>query len=365
MKFSVCMIVKNEEQNIEKCLKSLQCLEAEIVVVDTGSTDRTVEIASKYTSSIYEFAWCDDFAAAKNFAMEKALNDMVLVVDADEFLEPITSEQREELNKSIQENSLLVGRVYRRNLLEKDGIEQESDEWINRIFSKKYFAYEGRIHEQVVAKEEQAYETYRTCLSFEHVGYRLTEEQRREKTQRNIVMLEREWKALEKELADGASHEKIQEQQPYILYQLGKSYYMAKDYKKACDFFSRGLSYDLNPKLEYVNDMVETYGYALLNSNRASEALFFENIYEEFKYSADFQFLMGLIYMNNELFDQAIEEFEKATGHSECRCKGVNSYLANYNIGIINECLGRMNEAKLYYMKCGNYDLAKKRLNHF
>ena len=69
---------------------------------------------------------------------------------------------------------------------------------------------------------------------------------------------------------------------------------MAGDYSQACVWFDKGLSYDLNPKLEYVIDMVETYGYALINSGQEQEAIFFENIYEEFGNTADFQFLMGL-----------------------------------------------------------------------
>ena len=67
---------------------------------------------------------------------------------------------------------------------------------------------------------------------------------------------------------------KKEQQIPYLLYQLGKSYYMAEDYNEACFWFAHGLSYDLEPKLEYVIDMVETYGYALINSGRAGEALF-------------------------------------------------------------------------------------------
>ncbi len=64
------------------------------------------------------------------------------------------------------------------------------------------------------------------------------------------------------------------EQIPYLLYQLGKSYYMMGEYGAACDWFAQGLSFDLNPALEYVIDMVETYGYALINSGQEQTALF-------------------------------------------------------------------------------------------
>ena len=110
--------------------------------------------------------------------------------------------------------------------------------------------------------------------------------------------------------------------------------------------------------------MVETYGYALINSEQVEQALFFENIYEEFGNTADFKFLMGLIYMNNEMFDAAVEEFKKAVKMPEGRTQGANSYLAYYNIGVIYECLGDWKKAKMYYNKCGGYAPAENRLDN-
>ncbi len=346
---SVCIITKNEEQNIERCLKCLQPYDFEVVVVDTGSTDKTKEVVSQYTDCVYDFVWCNDFAAAKNFAISKASNEMVMVIDSDEYLEPLVVEKLYEI---VQKHPDAVGRIHRKNVFTRNQQEQEFGEWINRIFSKEKFHYEGRIHEQVVAIDGSDYEMYQTPVTILHSGYDLTEEERKAKTERNITLLLQELKRCEQG-----------KQKPYLLYQLGKSYYMARDYDQACQYFSEGLSFDLEPKLEYVIDMVETYGYALINAGRAQEAMFFENIYEEFGSSADFQFLMGLIYMNNACFDVAVEEFLKATMHSECRSKGVNSYLAYYNVGVIYECLGNMSEAKAYYGKCGDYEPAKNRLN--
>ena len=109
--------------------------------------------------------------------------------------------------------------------------------------------------------------------------------------------------------------------------------------------------------------MVETYGYALLNSNQSEKALALENIYDEFGNSADFKLLMGLIYMNNRRYEAAVNEFLEATKYNESRMQGANSYIAYYNAGVVMECLGYIEEAVLLYEKCGDYAKAKSRLD--
>ncbi len=341
---SVCIITKNEQLNLERCLRSLSKLPFEIVVVDTGSTDQTLSMARKYTSSIYGFEWCDDFSKAKNFAVSKAKWDIALVLDSDEWVRGIDLKSLSEL---IQKHPKSVGRIERRNQLKQGQEMRESKERINRIFDRRLFHYEGKIHEQLVSINGASYSTYAAPVVVDHSGYLLTEEERIKKAQRNIRLLELE---------------SAKRKDPYILSQLGKSYYMIRNYQMAIQYFSEALSFDLDPRLEYVIDMVDCYGYALLNSGNAKDALCFESIYEEFGGRADFQFLMGLIYMNNEQFEPAIQEFLKAAQKNDCSMTGVNSYLAYYNIGVIYECLGNAKKAIEAYEKCGDYAPAKKQL---
>lgn len=85
---SLCMIVKNEEQTLARCLESVAGIPDEIIIVDTGSTDKTKEIARRYTPLLYDFEWVDDFSAARNFSFSKAEMDYCLWLDADDILLP-------------------------------------------------------------------------------------------------------------------------------------------------------------------------------------------------------------------------------------------------------------------------------------
>ena len=365
---SICIITKNEVKNLEECLRHLEKLKSEIVVVDTGSIDDSIATAKKYTNHVYDFAWCDDFSAARNFSISKASGEIIVVIDSDEF---IVEFDKEAVEKIFEQNESVIGRI---NIKETFGVngEFEAVDHINRVFSKRYYHYTGRIHEQVVAITNDVrtndatdlnqynkhdvlnnsvvdHEIVNLPITVLHSGYG-GKELRLRKAERNI-------KLLNGELESG--------EDPYILYQLGKSYYMISEYQKACEYFVEGLEFDVNPELEYVIDMVETYGYSLINSKQYEEALLFENIYDQFGDTADFQFLMGLIYMNNEMFEKAIEEFERATRCKQSRVIGVNTYLAWYNIGVILECLGYKEDAAVYYTKCGRYEKAVERLDFF
>lgn len=101
MTISLCMIVKNEEKVLKKCLASVQGIADEIVIADTGSSDATKDVARKFTNLVYEFTWTDDFSAARNFVFDKASGDYLLWLDADDILLPNDRAKLKKLKKSL------------------------------------------------------------------------------------------------------------------------------------------------------------------------------------------------------------------------------------------------------------------------
>lgn len=343
---SLCMIVKNEEQNLSNCLNNIKNKVDEIVIVDTGSTDKTVELAQKYTDKVFHFKWCDDFAAARNYSIEKAQNAWILVLDADEKVE---SFDKKTVDTFINSNEKLVGRIKRINTFKDSTGEKRLFERVNRLFNKNYFKYDGIIHEQIVAKDGKDYNTVNVDISANHIGYEKHIINNTNKISRNKELLQ---KAISKKANDS-----------YLYYQLGKTFFMEKDYLAARANFEKALELGIDEKLEYSEDLIESYAYALIDLKEYNKALELKKYEEVYSSIADFNFVMALIYMNNGKFKEAVMKFEQCKNSKEGKIEGVNSYLADYNIGVIYECLGFKDEAVRHYKACGNYSLALNRLN--
>lgn len=344
---TLCMIVKNEEKNLKSCLSKVAPFVDEIIIVDTGSTDDTKIIAAEFTDKIYDFQWCNDFSKARNYSITKASNEWILVLDADEFIGDFFRYSIDSfMNNSSNEKK--VGRIKRINIMEDSFECKKYTEWVNRLFNKRHFYYEGIIHEQVTPKNGQNYETESLDITADHIGYTKEVLNRTNKIKRNIDMLK--------------SAVSLNSKDPYLYYQLGKSYYMLKDCKTAVLYFEKALNFDIDYYLEYVSDLVETYGYSLVNSGRYSDALILEDVAEVYINNPDFHFLMGLVYMNNAMFEKSVESFLQCTRFPYGKVEGVTSFSAYYNIGIIYDVLGFKEEALQYYRMCGEYEPALKRI---
>ncbi len=331
MNLSICMIAKNEEKVLERCLSALAPLEAEIVFTDTGSTDATIEIAKRFTDKVYSFEWCDDFSAARNFCIGKASHNMVLSLDCDEILnlEAMGNPEGKALQKKVQKlfetHPMEVGRITLLGMVGTDEDKQQSTIVVRRLFDKRHFSFRDPIHEQLVRKDGQKNSSYDTTLVFTHVGYDLSREERIKKGERNNRLLLKE---RMKHPRDG-----------YIDYQIGKSYILMENNEEALKYLGSALQKDYDDTAEFVEDMIFCRGSLLLSAGKAQEALELERYCKTHENSADIATMMGQIYANNGSWEKAVEEFSRALELPEGH-PGSNSWLPLFYSGIIFDAVG-------------------------
>lgn len=180
---SVCMIVKNEEKLLAQCLDSVEGVADEIIIVDTGSTDRTVEIARKHTDKIFSHQWQDSFSEARNHSLSYATCDWILQIDADEelFQEdiPILRGALAAAQNVPDIDAILVA------LLSDLPGKITSKHYFPRIHRRGRAHYEGIVHNQLVYQGKDMVAEIR----FRHYGYALSPEEMEHKAQRSEALL--------------------------------------------------------------------------------------------------------------------------------------------------------------------------------
>ena len=146
---SLCMIVKNEEAVLRRCLDGVKDLMDEIIIVDTGSTDRTKEIAKEYTGLVYDFEWCDDFSAARNYAFSKATMDYIYSADADEVLDEENQKQFGYLKQCMVPEVEIVQMHYLTRA-KHNTVENFCDELRPKLFKRvRGFTWIDPVHETI------------------------------------------------------------------------------------------------------------------------------------------------------------------------------------------------------------------------
>ncbi|KXY88426.1 MULTISPECIES: glycosyltransferase family 2 protein [Bacillus cereus group] len=184
---SACLIVKNEEDMLGKCLQSLRGYIDDIVVVDTGSTDMTKEIAKEFTDKVYDFKWMNDFAVARNFATSKASGEWILAIDADECVDG------ENLKKAIEEIKLQKGKyntyfVNIINFLGEHGDRTTLNKMGRIYINNGRICFKGALHEQIVAVEGEQHMA-QSCLTLYHYGYLSHIVEKQNKKERNLKIV--------------------------------------------------------------------------------------------------------------------------------------------------------------------------------
>lgn len=150
MTFSLCMIVKNEEKCLARCLDSVKDIFDEVIVADTGSTDDTRRIAHDYTQKVYDFPWCDDFSAARNFSFSKASGDYIAWLDADDVLEEADRVRFLQLKETLSFETDVVMMPYEAH----DGFYCYRERLVKRM---AHFSWVGFVHEVIPPRGRLVY----------------------------------------------------------------------------------------------------------------------------------------------------------------------------------------------------------------
>ncbi|MBO5550689.1 MAG: glycosyltransferase [Lachnospiraceae bacterium] len=341
MSISAAMIIKRGEcSELRRCLASIRGIVSEIVaVVDPTPLDGDVtdEILFEYGAKEIFLPWPGDYAAARNAGLKHVTGDWILMIDTDEYIKAFDFDE-----KSPRD----AYRVVRENEYLSEDSAMRNTERITRLFRNGLFHFEGRVHEQVTANDGRPYPAGNADIILGHTGYVDPGQMLKKSASYRKLLMQM--------IAENGDD-------PYVYFQLGRTYYVEKDYVRAASAFEKAIASGADTKDEYVESLLETYGYSLMETGRAKDALSLTG-FGEYDDSADYRFLCGLIYMNNAMFDEAVASFLGATKCSRVSVKGCDSYAAWYNCGVIYEVLGDTKSARSYYKKAGPYEPALKGL---
>lgn len=342
---SLCMIVKNEEKVLARCLDRIKDAVDEIIIVDTGSTDNTKEIALKYTENVYDFEWIDDFSAARNFAFSKGSKDFLMWLDADDI---VTAENRAKLIalKDELDGTDIVMMKYATAFDEegKPTFTFYRERLIRRSIPHQW---KGRVHETVDCSGKKLY----SDITVEHRSVKT------EYSTRNLDIYERQ-------AAEGGT------MQPRDVFYYGRELYYHKKYDRAIEKLTSFLSDKdgwVENKLEACKILSRCYSETG-DTDRAFAALF-----NSFKYDtprAELCCAVGNLFMNINDYGKAIFWFELALtlpkneqsgGFNELDSYG---YLPCIQLCVCYDKLKNYKKAEEYNAKAGAYRPKSKAYLH-
>ena len=245
---SLCMIVRDEENSLTVCINSVKDIVDQMVIIDTGSKDKTMQIAKKMGADVYQYKWCDSFAEARNESIKYANGDWILWMDADETLDPRSISELKKITQDKNKDYFYSVKISSRNNYQSKVIYSAA----HRLFPNGLgIRFENRIHEQIylsaisVGAREKV-----TEIHILHEGYNLSEEEYKNKLLRNRPLLE---KMVNEDRQNSYAH-----------YTLAQNYSGLKKYENAIKHFKIAIQYDTLGKsltIDALNVMSQAYSY--------------------------------------------------------------------------------------------------------
>ena len=323
------LIVRDEARCIMRCVESVRPWVDRVVVVDTGSTDDTIELARGAGAEVHRLDWPDDFSAARNRALDLADADWNLVIDADEWIESGREGLRAWCRGPQRLGIVCIHSRYDRAGAATDGAPAADRSWVTRLLPRGV-RYEGRVHEQPVSPLPRD----RLDLHLGHAGY--LDAQLADKRDRNRPLL-----LLELGERPG---------DPYILFQLGKDAEMRADYPAACECYGRALD-ETGEGANWRHELLVRHLHCLGQAGRAEEAIALAGAQmEAWADSPDFFFVVGNLALERAMSDpaHALDQWLPLATSAWERCleigerpdlegsvHGRGSHLAQHNLDVV------------------------------
>lgn len=349
------IVAKGRAEQTIRTLDSLEKYNLDFLVVEEGFTEEEHVAVSRYTPWIYTRELSGEgLAGALNAAAELAKTDDIFVMYPGE---TVGQMNMEELFEAVEQHPGQMGLVHRISAPTEEE-EQPEEELVVRIYNRTRYTFTGEDKPKLSPMEE--------TVTGSFVADAVIWEAMPDPEISDIAFQE---SRLEEFLsrhagADlGEARPEIQREAAELIFQTGRACYLQREYENAAEYFGMGLSFDeLDVSAPFVEEMVVDFGYALIYSGQTKQALVLEAVYENFDKSADFLYLMGMIYRSNGRSAEAMEEYKKATECAASRKRGVNSYLAHYRMGELWSDAEQVEKAKKEFEACGDYEPARERL---
>jgi glycosyltransferase involved in cell wall biosynthesis len=325
------MIVKNEESTLERCLSSVKNMVDEIIIIDTGSTDNTINIARKFTDRIFSFKWIDDFAAARNESLRYATKEYILVLDADEYLDHKVDLQSDlESNCDYYyvniKNEVVLGRIFTHSTI--------------RIFKNKInLKYENRLHEHInIVGNEGKYTDGIANIIIHHTGY--TDERMKDKNKFN-----RNLKLMSLEVKDNPN--------AFNLFNMGKTYYLVSEHTKAVEYLQR--AYPLSLNRMFLPELLTILAQSLFEINKIEEGIsILKGGTVLFPNETEMRFTQGILYKKSEYFRDAelcFLDCIKLGDQGTIFAEGSGGYLSYLELSALYFKTGRTKESYEHMVK--------------
>lgn len=341
---SLCMIVKDEEEHLEKCLNSVKNLVDEIIIIDTGSIDKTKEIAKKFTNKLFEINWNNDFSEARNYSISKASKNWILILDADETISEKDKEKIKNLiNKYEKAEAFILNcRTYTNDIGIAGLTSTKEDEYeeskiasafyiskLLRLFrNKKEYYFEGRIHETPHNSIEKAGGKINDSDIVMHHFGALDKEKLINKKEAYIELLK---ERLEK-------RDFKEKPEDRICFEIGRELINLNRIKEATVFFEKALKH--NEHFEYLLGLGGLY--VIQDKLDEAEKILKKAIVINPKNSSVHDNL-GVIYAKKGEYNKAIRKFEKTLELNQ------NSADAYFNLGLAYRDKGKPNKANKFF----------------